>query len=189
MSFFSRLFRSSPPAQTQPRIRVHSAFDGAIQVIETPASDDWQIAEDQRRGADFTVMVLKYILPMEPMPLALLAKIYTRDGGAAPPQDPATLDWQSVFGALFSSFSNVETRVSTQLTMTSSLPATEAVLDGVSADLGVPLRIRERRAVLNQEEFIVTAMGSTAAFEQHAAEIEQWFSTSTFVPFEQERKR
>ncbi len=182
MSFFSRLFGSSSPAKAPSRIRVHIAFDGAIRVLETPASEGWQIDEDQRRGADFTVRVLKYILPMDPMPLALLAKIYSVEGGAAPPRDPATLDWQSVFGALFSSFSNVELRGSQQLTMTDSLTATEAVLDGVSADLAVPLRIRERRAVLNHEEFIVTAMGSTAAFEQHATEIEQWFSTSAFVP-------
>lgn len=189
MSFFSRLFGSSPPARAQPRLRAHIAFDGAIRVFETPTSEGWQIAEDQRRGADFTVMVLKYILPMEPMPLALLAKLYTADGGAAPPRAPATVDWQSAFGSLFSSFSNVETRVSKQLTMTDALPATEAVLDGVGADLAVPLRIRERRAVLNHEEFIVTAMGSPTAFEQHAAEIEQWFSTSAFVPLGQERKR
>jgi hypothetical protein len=186
--FFSRLFGASSPAKDRPRILVHVAFDGAIRVFETPTSEGWQAAEDQRQGEDFTVMVLKYILPMEPMPLGLLAKIYTMDGGCQPPQDPSSTDWRAEFQALFSSFSNVETRASKQLTMTDSLTATEAVIEGVGADPAVPLRVRERRAVLGNEKFIVTAIGSPAAFDQHAGEIEQWFSTSAFVPLGQAKK-
>jgi hypothetical protein len=188
MGFFTHLFGGSSSSKQRPRILAHIAFGGAIRVLETPTSAGWQNAEDQRQGEDFTVMVLKYILPMEPMPLALLAKIYTAQGAGAPPQDPSTTDWRAAFQTLFSSFSNVETRGSQQLTMTDSLAAVEAVIEGTGSNPSVPLRIRERRSVLGNEQFIVTAMGSPAAFEGHGEEIEQWFSTSAFVPIGQEQK-
>jgi hypothetical protein len=136
MGFLSRLFGRSSSVRQQPRIVAHSAFDGAIRVFEVPTSEGWQHAEDQRRGDDFTVMVLKYILPMEPMPLALLAKVYTLEGGS--PQDPTTMDWRAAFQALFASFSHLETRASKQLTMTASLDAVEAVLDGVGVGNTLP---------------------------------------------------
>lgn len=176
MGFLSRLFGSS---KSQPRVLAHVAFDGAIRVIETPTSDGWKIAEDHRSGDGFTVRVLKYVLPLQPMPLALLAKIYT---SAEAPPEPASTDWRTTFQALFSSFTNVETTATTQLTMTASLPATQAIIDGIGAEPAVEIRIRERRAVLGTQQFIVTAMGDRSAFEQHAVEIEQWFSTCAFVP-------
>lgn len=74
----------------------------------------------------------------------------------------------------------VETRDTTQTTMASSLPAWEAVIDGVSADLDAPLRIRERRS--GRELFIVTAMGPPALFAAHAQDIDNWFASSAFVP-------
>ena len=188
MGFLSRLFGGSSSARQPPRIVAHSAFDGAIRVFEVPTSAGWQSAEDERRGNDFTVVVLKYILPMEPMPLALLAKIYTLEEEAAP-QDPTATDWRAAFQALFASFSNVETRASKQLTMTGSLDAVETVLDGVGVEPAVPLRVRERRSILGHEEFMVTAIGSPAAFAEHADEIERWFSTSAFVPLEQSTQR
>jgi hypothetical protein len=188
MGFFARLFGGSSSSKQRPRILAHIAFGGAIRVFETPTSEGWRNTEDQRQGEDFAVMVLKYILPMEPVPLALLAKTYTAQGAGAPPQDPSSTDWRAAFQALFSSFSNVETRGSKQLTMTDSLAAVEAVLEGTGSNPAVPLRIRERRAVLGNEQFIVTAMGSPTAFEEHAGEIEQWFSTSAFVPIGQDQK-
>jgi hypothetical protein len=66
--------------------------------------------------------------------------------------------------------------------MTKALPAWEAVLDGVGADTGAPLRIRERRAVVDRELFIVTAMGSPALFQAHAADVDRWFDSAAFVP-------
>ncbi|WP_338866092.1 hypothetical protein [Myxococcus stipitatus] len=184
MGLFSRLFESltSPKKSNPPRIVVHDAFDGAIRVIEAPTSDGWHSAEEERRGEDFSLKVLKYILPLEPMPLALLAKSCTVDAGGEPPDDPGTKDWQAVFQSLFSSVSKVETRVSKQLTMTGTLMATEAILEGLGAEPAVSLCIRERRAVLGQEEFIVTAIGSPDAFKQYGPEIDQWFSTVAFVP-------
>lgn len=127
-------------------------------------------------------MVLKYIFPMSPVPLALLAKIYAVDDGRQKPQDPRQTDWREVFQPLFSSFTAVQTHPAQQLTMKSSLEAMEAVIDGVGAEPAVSLRVRERRAVAGQEQFIVTAMGTPGAFEEHASEIESWFSTSAFVP-------
>ena len=62
------------------------------------------------------------------------------------------------------------------------IPACEAVLDGDGADPACPLRIRERRAVLNEEQFIVTALGTPEMFAAHAAEIDLWFSSAVFVP-------
>jgi hypothetical protein len=189
MGFFSRLLTSaSGKAHHQPRILAHIAFDGAIRVFESPTSEGWQNSENHRAGDGFTVMVLKYILPMSPMPLALLAKIYTVEGTRDPPEDPKTTDWRAAFQALFSTFSGVETRAAKQLTMTDSLDAFEAVLDGIGAEPAVPLRVRERRARLGSEQFIVTAMGSPVAFEEHADEIDRWFSTSAFVPFKEKAK-
>ena len=62
------------------------------------------------------------------------------------------------------------------------LPACEAIVDGTGADSGAPLRIRERRAVLNEEQFILSAMGTPDLFAAHATDVENWFSTSAFVP-------
>jgi hypothetical protein len=128
------------------------------------------------------VMVLTYVLEDQPMPLALLAKIYTVDPDCTPPEDPHATDWRAAFSALFESIASVEVRGVPQLTMKSSLDAAEATLAGVSADHGVPLRIRERRSVRDREQFIVTAMGSPTAFEAHATEVDAWFATVAFVP-------
>lgn len=177
MGFFSRLFGTKAPA---PRVIAHVAFGGAIRVIESPTSDAWEVAENERSGEDFTVRVVKYVLPMEPAPLALLAKIYT---GSAVAEPPERTDWRAVFGSLFSEISSVETKAATQLTMKGSLGGVEALLSGTSAD-GVPIRLRERRSVQGREQFIVTAMGPADAFAAHPDEIERWFSTSAFVPAE-----
>ncbi len=180
MGFLSRLLGGGkPPATWEPRVVAHVAFDGAIRVIETPRGEGWQHFEESREGQGFTVLVLKYILPGS-SPLALLAKIYTNGEDWAPPQDPSTTDWRQIFRALFSEISGLTTMATRQRLMTKALPATEAVLDGVGADAGLPLRIRERRAVLDRELFIVTAMGSPALFEAHAGDIERWFDTAAF---------
>lgn len=163
----------------------HVAFDGAIRIFEAPTSEGWQIDEQQRSGDGFTAMVVKYVLPMDPIPLALLAKIYTVDSDRTPPEDPSTTDWRAVFQPLFAEFSNVAAGPGKQLTMADSLSGLEAVIDGTSADTGAPLRIRERRSVLGREQFIVTAMGVPTAFDEHHDEIDRWFSTSTFVPLAQ----
>ena len=182
MRFLSRLLgRTKPEARWQPGLVAHEAFGGAIRVIETPRSAGWQHAEESRQGDGFTVMVLKYLLPAAPAPLALLAKIYTNAEDRPPPQDPATTDWRLIFGPLLSEISGLTTLATRQLTMTRALPAVEAVLDGVGADSGLPLRIRERRAVVERELFIVTAMGSPALFAAHAADVDRWFDSAAFV--------
>jgi hypothetical protein len=183
MGLLSRLFGGGkPPAPWNPSGVAHVAFDGAIRVIETPRGEGWRHFEESREGEGFTVMVLKYILPAQPAPLALLAKIYTNGEGWEPPKDPATTDWREIFRPLLSEISGLTTLATRQLTMAAALPAWEAALDGVGAESGVPLRIRERRAVLGRELFIVTAMGSPALFEAHAANIDRWFDTAAFVP-------
>ena len=152
-------------------------------MVETPRAPGWEHAEDSRQGDGFTAMVLKYILPATPTPLVLLAKIYTSAEDRPAPADPATTDWRAIFRPLLSEISSVTTLATRQLTMTKALPAWEAVLDGVGADSGAPLRIRERRAVVDRELFIVTAMGSQALFAAHAADVDRWFDTAAFVPF------
>jgi hypothetical protein len=181
MGFLSRLLGGGkPPAP--PSVVAHVACGGAIRVIETPRGPGWEQAEDGREGDGFTVMVLKYVLPASPAPLVLLAKIYTNLPGAPPPQDPSTTDWREIFRPLLSEISGLSTLATRQLTMTRALPACEAVIDGTGADSGAPLRIRERRAVLDRELFIVTAMGSQALFAAHAEEIDRWFDSAAFVP-------
>jgi len=185
MGFLSRLFGVEVPAKWEPSVIAHTAFGGAITVIETPRGEGWQHFEESREGEGFTVMVLKYILPASPAspaPLGLLAKIYTHAEDWAPPEDPATTSWREIFRPLLSDVSNLATLATRQRLMTHAIPATEAVLDGLGADSGLPLRIRERRSVLGRELFIVTAMGSPALFEVHAADIDRWFDSATFEP-------
>jgi hypothetical protein len=183
MGFFSRLLGGAkPPAKWEPSVIAHTACGGAIRVLEVPRGSGWEYAEDERQGDGFTVLVLKYILPATPAPLALLAKIYANDEDRPPPGDPAATDWRQIFRPLLSEISSVTTLATRQLTMTKALPAWEAVLDGLGADSGAPLRIRERRAVVDRELFIVTAMGAPALFEAHAADIDRWFDSAAFVP-------
>jgi hypothetical protein len=182
MGFLSRLFGAKPPAKWNPSVVAHVAFDGAISVIETPRGEEWQHFEESREGEGFTVMVLKYILPASPAPLALLAKIYTNGEDWAPPADPSTTDWRPIFRPLLSEISGLTTLATRQRLMTRALPASEAVLDGIGADSAAPLRIRERRAVLDRELFIVTAMGSPALFEAYAGDIDRWFDSTIFEP-------
>jgi hypothetical protein len=68
--------------------------------------------------------------------------------------------------------------------MKSSLEAVEAVIDGLAAAPAAPLRIWERRSVAGNEQFIVGALGSPSAFDEHADEIERWFSMATFLPMQ-----
>jgi hypothetical protein len=96
--------------------------------------------------------------------------------------DPVTTDWRRIFFPLLAEISDLKVLATRQLTMTKALPAWEAVLDGVGADTGAPLRIRERRAVVDRELFIVTAMGSPALFQAHAADVDRWFDSAAFVP-------
>ena len=181
MGFFSRLLGG--PKEYNPSMVAHVAFDGAIRVIEAPVSKAWQHDEDAREVDGYTVMSLKYILPASPAPLALLAKIYTIKDGYAPPEDPATTDWRRVLDVLFAEIASVTVQATHQTTMQGTqLPACEAVLDGTGADTGAPLRIRERRAVLDHEQFMLTAMGTPELFAANAREIDNWFSTAAFVP-------
>jgi len=185
MGFLSRLFGrgAAAPNEYRPSQIVHEAFGGAVRVFEVPKGKEWHWDEDARDGEGYTVMSLKYILPASPMPLGLLAKIYTIKEGFSLPDDPATTNWREVLGVLFSDISNVAVAVTHQKTMEGTqIPACEAVLDGAGADPACPLRIRERRAVLNEEQFIVMAMGTPEMFAAHAAEIDLWFSTAVFVP-------
>lgn len=172
MGFLARFF-----PKTKPRIVADVAFDGAIRVLETPDSSDWRISEDRRDGDGFSVRVLKYVLPLQPMPLALLAKIYELT--EAP---PTKTDWRAVFASMFSEIVDVSETAVTQLTMAASLPAEEVVMNGVGAEPRVPLRIRERRSVSGHQQFIVTAIGTPEAFDERKADIDRWFETSAFVP-------
>lgn len=180
MSFFSRIFGTrNPPA---PAIVAHVAFDGAVRVIEAPTEEGWEYAEDGRRGEGFTVMVLRYVRIAPPMPLALLAKIYTFDPAGDLPEDPRETDWRTELGPLFASIESVDAREATQLTMRRSLAGVEALVDGMGEDPREPLRIRERRSVAHHEQMIVTAMGSPGAFEELGPTIDRWFDTSAFKP-------
>jgi hypothetical protein len=184
MGFLSRLLGGkAAPQEYKPSVIAHVAFEGAINVIETPLDKAWHHDEDAREGDGFTVIVLKYILPASPTPLALLAKIYTTAAGYTPPEDPALTDWRAIFGPLFAEIANVAVQPTHQKTMEGTqLPACEAILDGIGADSGAPLRIRERRAVLNEEQFILMAMGTPELFAAHAVDVDNWFSTASFVP-------
>jgi hypothetical protein len=129
------------------------------------------------------VMVLKYLLPASPTPLALLAKIYTTEPGYTPPEDPERTDWRMAFGPLFAVIDNVSVQTTHQTTMAgTSLRACEVIVDGPSGDEGAPLRIRERRAILAEQQFIVTALGPPELLATHAADVEKWFATAVFVP-------
>jgi hypothetical protein len=180
VGFFSRILGARPP---QLSVVVHEAFEGAIRIFETPRGNGWQYREDARQGDGFTVMVLKYWLPATPAPLTLLAKIYTHDPGVA--QDPLPPDWRNILGPLFSSIATVETRQTSQTTMSGSLPACEAVIDGEGSNPVAPLRLRERRAVLGHELFIVGAVGPPDLFASQAEDIEKWFESSAFVPVDE----
>lgn len=119
MGFLSRLLGGgkTPRKQRPFDVIAHVAFEGAIHVIETPLGKDWQHDEDAREGDGFTVMVLKYILPASPTPMALLAKIYTTTAGYTPPEEPALTDWRAIFGPLFAEISNVAIEPTHQTTM------------------------------------------------------------------------
>lgn len=164
-----------------PKLRAYEAFNGAVRVLEAPAGKAWEVDEDGRQGQGFLAMSLRFIRPAEPAPMALLAKIYTLIDGTKP-NDPAATDWRSAFAPLFASIDRVDVTTTEQLTMESSLPATEVIVEGVSADGGFPLRIRERRAVLGNEEFVVTAMCAISLLERFAGHIDAWFDTVAFVP-------
>lgn len=168
------------PKPPKPSTIVHEAHGGAIRIFETPRGDGWVFQEDAREGEDFTVRVLKYVLPSQPTPLVLLAKIYTNTTSAT--HEPTEPNWREALGALFSSVSTVEARETRQTTMTSSLPAWEAVIDGTGADPAAPLRIRERRSMFGRELFIVTAMGPPDLFASHAQDVDNWFTSAAFVP-------
>ncbi len=180
MSLFKRLFRKAPAEK--PRIVAHAAFDGAIRVFETPTGEGWKHDEAAREGDGFAVVVLKYVLDAQPGPLALLAKVYTLKDDQPPPPDPHSTDWGGAFKGLFKKIERVDQQDADQLTMKSSIPAVQATIDGESADYGQGLRIRERRAVVGREQFIVTAMGPLEVFEDHAQQVDAWFTSVAFVP-------
>ena len=174
-----------PPRLAKGRFSVisHVAFDGSVRVLEAPLDEGWQYDEAEREGDGFKVMVLKYLLPATPTPLALLAKIYTIEPGSTPPEDPERTDWRAAFEPLFAVIENVAVQPARQTTMAgTSLPAYEAIIDGPSGDEGAPLRIRERRSVLGEQQFIVTAMGPPELVAAHAIDVEKWFATAVFVP-------
>ena len=181
MGWFDRWFRPKTPAETprKSEIRVHEACGGAIRVFGVPTDPAWQSGEDQREGDGYVVQVLRYILPDQPSPLALLAKVYTLDDGA--PEDPGDTDWRASLGGLFDTIDDVATVPCTQTTMRSSLPAVEATVRGVGTE-GEARVIRERRAVLANEQFLVTAIGTPAQFEAHAEAIDGWFENAAFLP-------
>lgn len=170
----------------EPTTVVHESFGGAIRIFETPRGKEWIYREDAREGDDFTVMVLKYVLPSTPTPLVLLAKIYTneKDQSAEAAQVP---DWRKLLGSLFSTVATVDARETKQTTMSSELPAWEAVIDGIGANPAAPLRIRERRSILSHELFIVGAIGSPELFAAHAETIDKWFESSAFVPVDESK--
>lgn len=179
MGLFSKLFKKAEPKQH--KVLVHEAFGGAIRVFESPTDEAWQVYEDSREGDGFVVMVLKYVLPTQPAPLVLLAKIYTLDYA---PEPPSEANWAVDFEPLFAGEPAIDVVQSEQLTMQTKLPAYEASVVGPAADYDGILKIRERRSVKEQEQFIVTAMGPSEVFDAHPGDIEKWFENSTFVPME-----
>lgn len=162
-----------------PGTLVHEACGGAIRVFGVPAGPEWCAQEDQREGDGFVLDVLKYVLEAEPFPLTLSAKVYTLQAEEGPPEDPVATAWAEVFGELFVAPPDVNTNASEQTTMRILLKAMEARITGVGKQ-GVPMFIRERRAVRDQQQFIVTAYGPAQLCEVHAAMIDAWFQNVAF---------
>lgn len=181
MEWFKKLFGQSK-GESEPALKivVHEAFDGAIRIFEAPVEPGWGYTEDERSGDGFTVMVVKYMLPAEPFPLVLVAKIYTL---AYPPEVPADTDWPEAFDTLFSRIDACDVNAARQLTMKTELPATQAVVTGLDTQ-GAPIVVRERRAILANEQFVVTAIGPADTVLANVAVIDRWFANVAFVPYE-----
>jgi len=192
MGLLSRLLggRRGATERTRFSIIAHVAFEGAIHVTEAPVGAAWEYDEDERDGDGYWAMTLKYILPEAPSPLALLAKIYTIKRGFQRPALPGASDWRESLGPLYAEITSLAAQPAIQTTMKgTTLTAVEANVDGPRAESGAPLHIRERRAVLNEELFIVTAMGTPEQFAAHASDIDRWFSTVAFVPLAESKPR
>ncbi len=164
-----------------PKFKAHQAFDGAVRIAQAPGGKAWRIVEDGREGQGFLAMSLMFIRDAEPAPLVLLAKIFTLTDGRKP-NDPSTTDWRAGFASLFAKIESIDQVAATQLTLHEPLPATEVSVVGTSPDGDFALCIRERRAVHNHEEFMVTAMGPCELFTQHAVRIDAWFDSMVFEP-------
>ena len=184
MGWLKKLFGGQKAASPRREFAVltHEAFGGAIRVIEAPTADTWVWDEAERSGDGFTVMLLKYLHPAEPFPLALMVKIYTL---AYAPEPPADTDWPAAFDGLFSELQSVDVKQTQQTTMTSLLDATEALLTGTDQQ-GAALVVRERRAIFKNEQFIVTAMGPAEAMQTHQSTVDKWFETAAVVPYSPE---
>lgn len=178
MGLLSNLFKGETPKRAS--IRFHEAFDGAIRVYEAPTGQEWSCEEDIREGDGFVVMVLKYLLPGDPMSTVLYAKSYLLHKDLGAPPDPSSTNWPAEFDTLFATTPAVSTAHTEQMLMRGKLSAVEALLDGESRAHLRPLRIRERRATLGQHQFIVTAIGPEEAFDVQEAVIRSWFDTCAF---------
>ncbi len=178
MGLLSRILRTSE--KKAPRIRFQEAFDGAIRVYEAPTGPAWSCEEDIREGDGFVVLVLKYILPGDPLLTVLYAKRYLLHEDLGAPPDPSSTNWLAEFDTLFTSAPTVTTANTEQMLMRGTLRAVEAVLDGESREHVLPMRIRERRATAGQQQFIVTAIGPKEAFDIHEEVIRSWFGTCAF---------
>lgn len=178
MRLFSRLLGKQ---QDQlPNTLVHEACGGAIRVFGVPNGEGWYSQEDEREGDGFVVNVLKYVLDAEPFPLTLSAKVYSLPAREGAPEDPAATDWISIFGSLFRTEPEVAANSGEQTTMHVMLKAMEARITGVEREQGAPLFIRERRAVLGKQQFIVTASGPVELCKTQVATIEAWFQNVAF---------
>ncbi len=178
MGLFSRL--SKITGAKAPAVRVHEAFNGAIRVYETPLGSEWSADEAFEEGDGFLKYVLKYKLPGEPLSMVLSAKLYVLHEDLGAPPDPASTAWSAEFATFFATAPTVATSTTQQLLMRGTLPAAEALVQGQSQAHALPLSIRERRATLGQRQFIVTAIGPSAAFAAHSSAIDAWFATSAF---------
>lgn len=170
----------SKPAQPDPGapMVVHEAFGGAIRVFGAPVGSRWQSQERQREGNGFLSSTLLYLLPAQPAPMVLMAKVYTLTDGERPAR-PDETDWTDALGSLFEHVEAVDVQEAEQVHMRGVLPAVQGTLRGSAPD-GWPLMIRERRAVFGPKQLIVSVMGPEPVVCSESDNVDSWFSETAF---------
>jgi hypothetical protein len=170
MGFLSKLFGSKPAS---PRLIVEQR--SWVMVYDVPTDGGWQRFDDERRGDDFVVQVLK--LARTDDRLVLLAKDYT---GAVGDEDLRARDWSAQYAQIFTAVTNISITDGKQTLMDHTIDALDVVAEGTSAD--GPQRIRERYASIPGHQLIITAAGTITAHERFASDVDRWFEGIAFRP-------
>ncbi len=168
MGLFSKLFAREAP---QPRIVVEQR--PWVMVYDVPVGEGWHRVDDERRGADFVVSVIKLVRTDDK--LVLLAKDYAgseHDTLA----DLETRDWSDQYTQILGAVPRIAITTTAQTLMDRVVPALDVTATS-DADI-----VRERYAVVPGHRLIVTAIGSASAHDKHAADIERWFAGVAFRP-------